>query len=249
MVSFVPMTRGHTHESVSPRGLFIAGTETGVGKTRVTCWLARLLRRQGIRLGLCKPAVTGAERRGARWVWPDIELLRAACDAPVTAEQIGPYRWRLPLAPPVAARLEGSESAMPTLADYLAALNAWQNRCDILVAEGIGGLMCPLTETETVADLASAWDRPVLIVARLGLGTLNHTLLTVEAALARRLRVLAVLLNSVGAETWGLAERTNPDELRRRLAPLPVWGPIGYQITEEPIPAPITNVPWVELLS
>ena len=233
-----------------PKGIFVIGTDTGIGKTRVTCWIAEFLARQGVRAGVCKPAVTGARLVDGAWVWDDIERLRASCRLDVPPSWIGPFRWKPPLAPPAAARDERRSRdpdaiELPSLDDLVRSLDAWDGSCDLLLVEGIGGLLCPLTERHTVADLAAAWDRPVLVVARAGLGTLNHTLLTVEVALARGLDVIAVLLNKPEPRTDDLSELSNPRDLTVRL-PVPVWGPIPHLGGEVPdIPEAIRTVDWL----
>jgi dethiobiotin synthetase len=234
---------------MSPAGLFVTGTDTGVGKTRVTCWIARQLRAVGIRAGVCKPAATGAERVGQRWIWPDIQALRAVCPIDVSEEWIGPYCWRLPLAPPVADSFEPPLVGLPApdLDDFVKALDRWAGNCDVLLVEGTGGLLCPLTRASTIADLAARWGRPVLVVARLGLGTLNHTLLTLEAAERRSLPVCGVLMNASDSTPIDLAGQTNPDALRR-FTPLPVWGPVPFHDDPATIPNVITQIDWDQLI-
>lgn len=225
-------------------GLFITGTDTGVGKTRVTCWLARRLTEGGIDVGVCKPAVTGAEQTNGATVWPDLEALHAVCPTQAR-DKICPFRWNLPLAPP-AAQLLDPDSPSPSLADFKSALDHWIGTCQVLLCEGIGGLLCPLTEDATVADLAVAWGRPVLIVARLGLGTLNHTLLTLDVAQRRGLNVAAILLNQPNPGEHGFAERTNKLLLERRVG-VPVLGPVEHQPHDD-LPAAILSVDWPTLM-
>lgn len=225
-------------------GIFVTGTDTEVGKTRVSVWLARELARRGYQVGTCKPAVSGAidslDSEGKlHRIWEDAEALKGVCTVSVPEEWISPYRWLAPLAPPVAAQFTQSEgewverdpgnpeNALPTLTDFVKVLDRWSGACDILVAEGVGGLLCPLTATETVADLARSWGRPVLLVSRLGLGALNHTLLTLEVARQYGLQVVGVLLNCTTPRTGSLAEATNPRELAKRIS-VPVWGPIEH---------------------
>ena len=230
---------------LQPPGLFIVGTDTGVGKTRVACWISRWLASRGHRVGVCKPAATGAEFREGRSVWRDLELLKASCPLDVPEEWIGPYRWTPPLAPSIAARLDSKDP--PTLEDFRKSLEVWVGNCDLLIVEGVGGLLCPLTAEETVADLALAWGRPILIVSRVGLGTLNHTLLTVEAARSRGLEVKAVLLNRPGGGKQDFSESFEPEELRARLS-VPVWGPIEYQHAGNEIPDVIDQIDWSDVI-
>ena len=230
---------------------WIVGTDTEVGKTRVTVWAARHLSRQGLRVGVCKPAVSDGQRTDGGWRWEDIEALRSVCNCDVPEEWIGPHRWNAALAPPVAQRLEATGqverspwflSAEPKLTDYCEVLDRWKGNCDILLVEGIGGLLCPLTGDATLADLIRQWQAPLLIVSRLGLGTLNHTLMTVEAAEHRGLNVAGVVLNAT-QQPQGLAEATNPEELRRRLT-VPVWGPIEFEPPGDTVPPTIGEIDW-----
>jgi dethiobiotin synthetase len=178
---------------VMHRGLFITGTDTGVGKTFVTSAIARRLVRDGLTVGVYKPAASGAEwDAGGRPVWGDVEALCEAVGGRFPRERVCPQRFLAPLAPPVAAAAEGRVVDADLLRDGAA---WWRDRCDVLLVEGVGGLLCPLTDDETVADLAAELRYPLVVVARLGLGTINHTLLTLEVARHRGLSVAGVLLN------------------------------------------------------
>jgi len=197
------------------RGLFITGTDTGVGKTAVTSAAVRWLRAQGVSVGAYKPAASGAERspRGEE-VWGDVESLFAALGGSFPRERICPQTFAAPLAPPVAAEFEGRQvdgRLLRTGAEW------WRDRVDVLLVEGAGGLLAPLSDTESVADVARDLGFPVVIVARLGLGTINHTLLTIEAARARQLDVAGVVLSeAVPLPETDVSWRTNPRELQRR---------------------------------
>lgn len=219
-------------------GIFVSGTDTGVGKTAVSCWIVREMASRGVRVGACKPAATGAAVVDGRLVWEDAVLLASALGGAVDETLVTPIRLPDPLAPPVAARQQRKSL---TLDDYMRAIGNWENQCDWLVVEGVGGLLCPITNTETVADLAMRWNKPLLIVARLGLGTLNHTLLTVEAASRRGLHVLGVVLNQPEPGAPTLADLTNPEELQRRLE-VPVWGPIAHQSVDGAVPNVIREI-------
>jgi dethiobiotin synthetase len=226
-------------------GILATGTDTGVGKTRVACWLVRELRRRGVRAGACKPAASGVVEGAGESYWEDARALARALGGEADESLITPMRLREPLAPPVAARREGRTV---TLADYQEAILAWEGRCEALVVEGVGGLLCPITDSETLADLAAWWGRPILIVARLGLGTINHTLLTMEAAVARGLEALGVVLNRSDTDPPTLADESNPGELRRRLD-VPVWGPILHQPSDEPVPDAVREIAdhWLKI--
>ncbi|MGL4550004.1 MAG: dethiobiotin synthase [Gemmataceae bacterium] len=185
------------------RGLFITGTDTGVGKTRVACAIARAWRAQGRDFRVLKPVATGDGE--------DTRALGAAAGDPDLAG-ITPFHFAAPAAPPVAARIEGRELS---LADLIQAVRRRAAGTGALLVEGVGGLLCPLTAAETVADLIAALGLPAVVVARRSLGTLNHTLLTLEVARARGLDVRGVIVSET-APPAGAADETNVEELRSR---------------------------------
>jgi dethiobiotin synthetase len=204
------------------RGLFITGTDTGVGKTLVTAAICRVLRQQGRRVSVCKPVATGARSVAGRRVCDDAVALGEA--AGITPERVTRWMFSEPAAPPVAARLEG---VALQLADLEAAVRAAGDNADILLVEGVGGLLCPLTERETVADLIAALHLPMVVVARRSLGTLNHTLLTVETAQNRGMAVAGVVISET-VPPASVAEVSNVEELRARLS-IPILGLVPYQ--------------------
>lgn len=210
-------------------GLFVTGTDTAVGKTWVAAAIARTLAAGGRRVGVLKPVATGATRENGAWRCEDAEQLIEAVGGRVAVERVTPILYEEPLAPCVAARRTGVELTGERV-DRLSAeaLGWWEGEggADVMVVEGVGGLLCPLAEGTTVADLAVAFDYPLVVVARRGLGTLNHTLLTVEAALRRSLRVAGVVLNSAEPDAGTVSEATNAEELARRL-------PAGVSILAE----------------
>ena len=196
------------------RGLFITGTDTGIGKTFVAALLARELRRQNLKVGAYKPVATGAvlDHEG-RARWEDVETLVAALDDRYEADRICPQRFEAPLAPPLAARAEGRTVDRELLrrgAEW------WMDRVDLLLIEGVGGLLCPLTETGTVAELAADLRAPLLIVARQALGTINHTLLTIEAARSRGLTITGVVLNEPAPAAGDPSVASNAAEIESR---------------------------------
>lgn len=207
-------------------GLFITGTDTGVGKTWVSRALLHAAWQAGEQAGAYKPLCSGARPTDAGFVWDDEELL--ASELPLAwREYVCSQKFLAPLAPPVAAALEGRAVDWSRL---LADWNAWCERTSIMLVEGAGGWYCPLDASRSFADLAVEIGLPVLVVARAGLGTINHTLLTVEAISRRKLPIAGVVLNASEETPIELAE-SNTQELRRRLS-VPVWGWIAHGSTE-----------------
>lgn len=198
-------------------GLFVVGTDTGVGKTFVACELARSWRRAGRRVGVLKPVASGAEPIEGRLASDDAtRLIEAVGGAPM--DRVAPLLFEEPLAPPVAARRAGTPLEFEEVVEAAArCLGWWEDRADVMIVEGVGGFLCPIAEGRTVADLAIHLDYPLLIVARRGLGTLNHTLVTVEAARLRSLRIAGVVVNGSSPAEQSVAESTNALELARIL--------------------------------
>lgn len=195
-------------------GLFITGTDTGVGKTHIACEIVRELRVTGYRVGAFKPACSGAViGENGQPSWDDLNRLRDALGRNVADDQLCPQRFLAPLAPPVAARQEGR---MVNLDAIQRGLDAWRSECDIVIVEGAGGLLCPLTDEWTMADLAAQFGFPTLIVARLGLGTINHTLLTVEVARQRGLPLAGIVFNEPLPTTTDDSASTNANEVAAR---------------------------------
>jgi len=189
------------------RGIFITGTDTGVGKSLVAAALARFLRRRGIDVAVCKPVESGVadpSRPG-----PDAELLRFGAQSGDDDTLLAPLRLRQPLAPAVAAEREGVRIAPKSLVEPIARLG---REHDFLVVEGCGGLMVPLSGGYLVADLVRACGLPLLTVCRPGLGTINHTLLTLFAARIMDLPLAGFLVNGL-PEQPDLAEESAPHTL------------------------------------
>ncbi len=228
-------------------GLFVVGTDTGVGKTRVASTLARTWTADGRRVGVLKPISTGGVRRDGDLGSPDADALIGAIGLGVPHRRVAPLIFEEPLAPAVAARRLGRPLGPAAVQSAVAeAMAYWQARADALIVEGVGGLLCPIAEGWTVADLATWLDYPLLVVARRGLGTLNHTLLTVEAALGRGVRVAGVVLNGSEPTTDPLAEATNAEELSRRLGPVPILAEWPYQEQAGPAEVALEARGWYD---
>jgi dethiobiotin synthetase len=194
-------------------GWFITGTDTGVGKTVVAGALAMLVREHGRKVAAFKPVATGC-RRDVRLglVCEDAEFLAHCADSDATLEVINPVRYAGDLAPMTAAE----RSRRPI--DWEAIDRSWDRlraSADWIVVEGAGGLLVPVDQENSMADLARRFDLPLIIVARPGLGTINHTLLTIDAARTRGLPIAAVVVNGYRPDSATLAEETNPEVIAR----------------------------------
>ncbi len=189
-------------------GLFITATDTGVGKTIITCAIAAALRRQlsgaavsyPPRVGVCKPFATDCRKEREGLVSADAEALAHFADCRAPLETINPIRYSPPLAPAAAANLAGAQPDYPAL---VRALQSLDSANDCLLIEGVGGLMAPLDNQHTVLDLATALGYPVLIVTRAGLGTLNHTAMTVRLLQQAACKVAGMVVNMYDADAAG----------------------------------------------
>lgn len=210
----------------------------------VTAALAAFLRAEGYDVGVMKPVHTGcrdpynprAAARTSNRQPPDTALLMRAARVRDPVELVTPYRLRQPLSPLAAARAEARSIDLRRLR---MAYRALVHRHQIVLVEGVGGLLVPLTATFTVADLIGAWHLPVILVARAGLGTLNHTLLSIESAKRRGLTIGGIILNHASptrlTRPIGRARRVRRDPsvggnavLLRELTRLPVVGPLSH---------------------
>ena len=189
------------------KGIFITGTDTGVGKTYVAENLAAALKRRGIDVGVMKPVETGCRVRAGRLVPRDTLRLIKAASVRDSVSHVNPYRFQNPVAPLVAAELHKSKIETGKI---LTTYQTLSEKHDFMIVEGAGGIMVPLSQTYLYLDLAGDIDLPVLIVARPGLGTINHTLLTIAALRARRIPIAGIVINYTENKKIGLAEKTNP---------------------------------------
>jgi dethiobiotin synthetase len=187
------------------RGVFVTGTGTEVGKTVVAAAIARTLAASGARVAVFKPAASGLDDYRGSTVPPDHELLRLAAHAAQADDEIAPYRYGPPVSPHLGAELAGEQIDPERL---LAIARAAAEDADFLIGEGVGGLLVPLRSDYLVRDFALDLGLPLVIAASPGLGTINHTLLTIESARGVGLDVAAVVLTPWPAEPT-LVEESN----------------------------------------
>ena len=200
---------------MTARGLFITGTDTDVGKTYVTALIARQLVAEGKRVGVYKPAASGCAFDES----DDPYVLGQAAGQPGELRHVCPQRFAAPLAPHLAAREENKEVDAELLRT---GLEYWRDGYDIVLVEGIGGLMSPITDDEYVADLAFDFGFALIVVAPNVLGVINQTLQTLITAATFRdgLDVAGIVLNDISREPRGdTSQRSNLDELAARCVP------------------------------
>ena len=208
-------------------GLFVTGTDTEVGKTYVTALIARSLVAAGQRVGVYKPAASGCRRDAGQIVSDDALALWQSAGRPGELDRVCPQCFLAPLAPHLAARAESRELD----ADLLrSGLDYWKARSQIILVEGVGGLMSPLGEEDYVADLAEEFGFPLVVVSRNALGTINQTLQTLitAATFHSGLAVAGVVLNNLSPRCDDASLSTNRQELTARCA-APVLAEVAWQ--------------------
>ena len=209
----------------SPKGIFITGTDTGVGKTYVASRIAEELRCRGIDAGVMKPVETGCKKVLGELHPSDALALMNAAGVSDSLSHVNPYRFSRPLAPLVAAGLERKRIDPGRIRKAFEALS---QRHEFLIVEGAGGILVPLTERYCYLDLAGDLDLPVVIVARPGLGTINHTLLTIRALRERKAKISGVVFNYAESRKKGTAERTSPAVIER-ISGIRLIGTVHYR--------------------
>jgi len=203
-------------------GYFITGTDTNVGKTYVTCALARRARRHGQKVFAFKPIESGCvQGADGTYVGADQALLVEAAGSWQHGKLRGLYQLPLPAAPLVAAEAAGTTIDLDLVVETARA-GALQGRADLTLVEGAGGWRVPITATTDMSSLALAMSLPVLIVARAGLGTINHTLLSIEAVERDGLVLAGVVFSRRVEDDLGVARRNRDEVLRRWSGPLVV---------------------------
>jgi len=210
------------------KGFFITGTDTGVGKTIITAALIKAAHLLGFMACGMKPIETGCKREEFKvkdmLIPSDGTFLREIAGTGESIDLITPIRFENPLAPLPASEIEN----MPVDLDKIkTAYKELSNKYDVIIVEGIGGLLVPIKRGHFVIDLAKDFGLPIIVVSKPGLGTINHTMLTVNYAIKEGLDVAGIIINHTRPPERTLAENTNP-EIIRRLSPVPIIGIFPY---------------------
>ena len=189
------------------KGLFITGTDTGVGKTLIGSAIAHILHTKGLRVGVFKPIATGCRVERGKLISDDAVFLakHADCQLPLTI--INPISYITPAAPIVCSKVENRRVDYSRIEDaYLQLCET----CDFVIVEGIGGLRVPISTNVDVLEMADQFKLPVVVVARPNLGTINHTLMTVDLIRLNRLPFAGVVINGMKLDA-DIAEKTAPE--------------------------------------
>ena len=196
------------------KGIFITGTDTGIGKTRVACAIVRVLKKRGIDCGVMKPVQCAGD---------DAQRLISSCEPKDEIGLVNPFFSRYPYAPVTAfnkGKIRFSRKKV------LSAYRKLSGRHRFMVVEGAGGLAVPITARYLISDLIVDFKLPIIIVARLGLGTINHTLLTLEYARNKGIKIAGIIFNNLSRHS-DAAEKMNP-KIIENLSGVAVLGVIGY---------------------
>jgi len=206
------------------KGFFITGTDTGVGKTIIACAVIKVMQSFDIKVCAMKPIESGCGKEGDVLIPYDGSFLRQAAHMEDSLRLVTPCCLENPLAPFAAAEIEGKSISIDEIKKAFYTLG---RSYDAIVVEGIGGIMVPVKKDYYVVDLAKEFSLPLLVVTRPGLGTINHTMLTVNYALEAGLEVAGIIINYSRPPENNLSEKTNPKVLEE-ICPIPVIGTFPY---------------------
>lgn len=212
-------------------GFFIAGTDTGVGKTRSTCALLHAAAQLGYSTVGMKPVAAGCERQGDAWLNEDVEALIAAASVKADRRLVNPYTLREAIAPHIAAERQGVSLR---IAPVRAALDALAGQAEVVLVEGAGGLRVPLDADHDMGDLAVALGLPLILVVGMRLGCINHALLTTEAITRRGLSLAGWIANDLGTGMTAYADTLS--SLQKRL-PAPLLAEFPWRPQEQALDA------------
>ena len=207
-------------------GVFITGTDTGVGKTLVAAALALHLKKRGLSVGVMKPIETGVP--AGETVRSDAARLRSIINSEETFGAVCPYSFELPVAPLTAAQLSEQSVNPDTIRKIYRLLSS---RYECMTVEGVGGVHVPITRNSNVMDLVKLLRLPVVIVGRSGLGGINHALLTIDALRRKKIHIIGLVLNRTEPVRSALAraQERSTVEILREQAGVPVLGPLPYE--------------------
>ncbi len=206
------------------KGLFVTGTDTGVGKTVISAALIKAANLLGLRAGGMKPIETGCLKKGDILIPSDGMFLKTVAHMEENIKNISPYCFENPLAPLPASEIEGIDIDLNNIKNVFIYLT---EKYDVLIVEGIGGLLVPIKKNYFVIDLVKNFELPLIIVSRPGLGTLNHTMLTVNCAVREGLHVAGIIINYSNPPEFNLAEETNPHVIEK-ICNVPIIGIFPY---------------------
>ena len=193
-------------------GLFITGTDTGVGKTLIAGAIAKILRQSGKNAGVFKPIVTGCKKMQQGLISEDAEFLAHCADSEFSLDIINPVTFKIPAAP---FACEKAENRKVDLRKIAAAYKQICKKNDFVIVEGIGGIKVPITNKFDVLALAKAFKLPVIVAAKSKLGTINHTLLTIDAIRRAGLSLAGIIINGYDEKTKDVAEKTNAEIIKK----------------------------------
>ncbi len=217
--------------SPSIPGLLVTGTDTGIGKTVVAGAIADWFRRQGKRVAVCKPVGSGCVRRREGLISEDAEFLAHCADSSHPLDMICPVRYAEPLAPAIAAERANEPLDWWAIDRSIATMSGGS---DVLIVEGVGGIMVPMDPKHTFLDVARWLKLPAVVVARPGLGTINHTLLTVNALREAGVTVAGVVINRYPAQAADMAAETNPRAIEK-------WGKVPVLCVVPDVPGEVSE--------
>ena len=224
-------------------GFFITGTDTGIGKTVVTACLTTLFKSQDMDVGVMKPIETGVDPVCSSSANSDAKFLMESSSSTDAEEEVCPYRLKTPASPYQSAQIAGTQIQPSTILEKFKVL---QSRHSMMMVEGIGGLLVPITYRYCVADLALEIGLPLIIVSRLRVGTLNHTLLTINVAQQYGLKIKGVILNQHEAGVLNDVE-IKQGELIEEFSDVPILGTCPYleDVSSEGIKESLPNIQQV----
>jgi len=234
------------------KGLFITATDTGVGKTLIAGAIAKILSQKGRKIGVFKPVATGCKKTRDGLVGEDAEFLAGCCNSGLSLQEINPVTFEVPAAPLVCEQIENKKVDIEKIS---AAYNRICSKTDYIIVEGIGGIRVPITDNLDALGLAKAFNLSVVIVARPAMGTINHTLLTIDAVRNAQLPLAGIVISGYDKSKADLAEQSSPAiiaELGRTqilaVVPFDRQTNAGQGIIGDMILSSLCDVDWLRII-